>query len=137
MVVSPTIFISPVLVSTLQLPVFPTTDYGIFVGGGACLPGSGVCKGVRMSFQGLDIMAYFFPIGMQGHDLILGVKWLSTIGVTTIKWQKLTLSFDSKRGRLLPSEVIQLFIMLLYPASRYNDPWTRGGRYFAGMLYGG
>ncbi|KAK9123136.1 hypothetical protein Sjap_012738 [Stephania japonica] len=84
-------FISPALVSTLKLPISVTADYGILVGGGTRISGSGVCKDVSVTFQGFTVFADFFPIPMANSDLILGMQWLMTLGMTADDWPNLTM----------------------------------------------
>lgn len=87
-------FVSTDLVKKLRLPVTDTTDYGVIIGSGEKVKGSGICKGVVLYLQDLTVVEEFLPLQLGSLDVILGVKWLSTLGVTHNDWKRLTMSFE-------------------------------------------
>ena len=54
----------------------------------------GVCKGVILQLQGITIVEDFLPLPLRSTDVILGLKWLATLGETRDDWRKLTISFE-------------------------------------------
>ena len=54
----------------------------------------GVCKGVVLQLQGITIVEDFLPLPLGSTDVILGLKWLATLGETRDDWRKLTMSFE-------------------------------------------
>ncbi|PKU65835.1 hypothetical protein MA16_Dca009164 [Dendrobium catenatum] len=48
--------------------------------------GRGVCRGVVLKIQGIHVKEYFLPLELGSTDVILGMKWLQTLGETKINW---------------------------------------------------
>lgn len=63
------------------------------IGSGKKLKGRGVCKGVILKLQNITIVEDFLPLPLGSTDVILGLKWLATLGVTRDDWQNLTMTF--------------------------------------------
>ena len=55
-------FISRDLVSKLSLPKEKTSSYGITLGSGDSVAEEGICCGVRLRLQGIDIVANILPL---------------------------------------------------------------------------
>ncbi|XP_042758298.1 uncharacterized protein LOC122198198 [Lactuca sativa] len=87
-------FIAAHLVSTLDLPIEETEPYGIRMGTGDCEKGTGVCKGVLLHLKELDIKEDFLPLRLGSSDVILGMQWLETLGMTKTNWKEQTMEFD-------------------------------------------
>ncbi|TYK14861.1 Ty3/gypsy retrotransposon protein [Cucumis melo var. makuwa] len=64
-------FISEKLVKSLQLPIKETAHYGVILGSRTAIQGKGV-------------------------DVVLGMQWLHSLGVTVVDWKNLTLTFSSE-----------------------------------------
>jgi hypothetical protein len=86
-------FISHNLVAELQLHKSDTGSYGVTLGTGVSVPGTGICKGVKLSLQGIEVIEEFLPLQLGSSDVILGIQWLSTLGLTHINWKDQTLRF--------------------------------------------
>lgn len=56
--------------------------------------GAEVCKGVLLSIQNIDIVEDFPPLDLGSSDVILGMKWLQTLGQTKVDWKSLTMKFQ-------------------------------------------
>ncbi|KAK9105260.1 hypothetical protein Scep_022104 [Stephania cephalantha] len=89
-------FVSDDLVAFLQLPVSPTHQYGVVVGDGHQVRRTGVCKDLKVQFQGITVSDDFFPMSLPNSDVLLGMQWLYSLGVTTTDWPNLTLTFTSE-----------------------------------------
>ncbi|CAK7352326.1 unnamed protein product [Dovyalis caffra] len=52
----------------------------------------GSMQGVVLKLQGLTIVEDFLPLKLGDSDMILGLKWLSTLGETKDDWCRLTMT---------------------------------------------
>ena len=73
-------FISTKLVQELELPLECTSGYGILMGTGAAVKGKGVCRGVILTLQNIEIVVDFLPLELGSADVILGMQWLESLG---------------------------------------------------------
>ncbi|PKU69826.1 hypothetical protein MA16_Dca025017 [Dendrobium catenatum] len=48
--------------------------------------GRGVCRGVVLKIQGIQVKEDFLPLELGSTDVILGMKWLQTLGEIKINW---------------------------------------------------
>ena len=87
-------FISKSMVESYQIPRQGTSQYGVVIGSGKQIRGMGVCKGVVLQLQGITIIEDFLPLPLGSTDVILGLKWLATLGEMRDDWRKLTMSFE-------------------------------------------
>lgn len=67
-------FIAAELVQRLGLPRTETAGYGVIMGMGMAVQGAGICKGVKLHLQNLQIVEDFLPIELGSSDVILGMK---------------------------------------------------------------
>ena len=52
-----------------------------------------MCKGVALSTQNIEIVDDFLPLDLGSADVILGMKWLESLGGTHVNWKLLAMSF--------------------------------------------
>lgn len=81
------------LVSKMQIPIVKTVAYGVTMGTGAAVRGEGLCRGVTIHLQGIDIVEAFLSLGLGSSDAILGVQWLETLGMTHTNWKTHVMKF--------------------------------------------
>ncbi|KAL4019455.1 hypothetical protein IC575_018203 [Cucumis melo] len=86
-------FVSEKLVKKLILPVKETSHYGVILGSGAAVQGKGICEKLEVQLNGWRIVEDFLPLELGGVDVILGMQWLYSLGVTIVDWKNLSLSF--------------------------------------------
>ncbi|KAL4037585.1 hypothetical protein IC575_001182 [Cucumis melo] len=86
-------FVSEKLVKKLILPVKETAHYGVILGSGAAVQGKGICEKLEVQLNGWRIVEDFLPLELGGVDVILGMQWLYSLGVTIVDWKNLSLSF--------------------------------------------
>ena len=55
--------------------------------------GVGICKGVKLNLQNLQIVEDFLPLDLGSLDVILGMKWLAVVGKMNVDWKTLTMKF--------------------------------------------
>ncbi|KAI3716153.1 hypothetical protein L6452_23281 [Arctium lappa] len=87
-------FISSTLVEKLELPVNHTGGYDISLGAGGGLKGRGICKGVRVWMQGIEIYEDFLPLELCNSDIILGIQWLQSLGTMQVNWSTQMMKFQ-------------------------------------------
>lgn len=87
-------FISSTLVSQLKLPINDTEPYGVQMGTEDKETGRGICKGVLLQLEGIDVVEEFLSLRLGSSDIILGVKWLETLGTTQTNWKTQTMAFE-------------------------------------------
>ena len=73
-------FISTKLVCELVLPLEGTLGYGVLMDTGAAVKGEGVCRGIVLTLQNIEIVEDFLPFELGSADVILGMKWLESFG---------------------------------------------------------
>ncbi|GKC38897.1 putative mitochondrial protein [Tanacetum coccineum] len=82
-------FLSKVLVARLGLCVSRNNSIGVMLGNGGFEESVGLCKEVVLSLSGLQIIEDFFPFELGSADVILGIKWLQTLGDMVIGFPKI------------------------------------------------
>ncbi|KAL5573444.1 hypothetical protein UlMin_023041 [Ulmus minor] len=87
-------FISLDLVNRIQIPVVKTEVYEVTMGTVTAVCGEGLCRGVILHLQGIDIVEEFLPLGLGCYDLILGIQWLETLGMTHTNWKTQVMKFQ-------------------------------------------
>ena len=70
-----------------------TIGYGVQLGNGDQVPTVGICQGVHLHLQGVEIVEDFIPLKLGSTDVILGIQWLETLGGTFVNWKIQVLKF--------------------------------------------
>ncbi|GJT57990.1 ty3-gypsy retrotransposon protein [Tanacetum coccineum] len=65
--------------------------------------------GVVLALLELQIVEDFFPLKLGSTNVILGIKWLQTLGETSNNWKELTMTFDHDYRALNKSTVLDKF----------------------------
>lgn len=66
---------------------------GVRLGDGHCIKTQGRCPKIQIQFGDLEIMVGADVMELGGIDLILGIKWLETLGRVIMDWRKITMTF--------------------------------------------
>lgn len=90
-------FVSANLVQKLRLPRTKTLGYGVIMGISLAVQGAGMCKGVRLSFQNMEVVEDFLLLDIGSSDVILEMKWLLTLDQTKVDWKALTIKIQVGR----------------------------------------
>lgn len=93
-------FISPEVVSSLGLEVETAHQMGVRLGDGHRIKTQGRCPKIQIQFGKLEIMVEADVMELGGIDLILGIKWLETLGKVIMDWGEMTMTFV-KNGELI------------------------------------
>ncbi|KAA0067928.1 ty3-gypsy retroelement transposase [Cucumis melo var. makuwa] len=67
------------------------SNYGLILGLGTAVKGRGVCKNGELKIGDWRVTDNFLPLELGGVDVILGMHWLHSLGVTEVDWKKLTM----------------------------------------------
>ncbi|KAA0045155.1 Transposon Tf2-9 polyprotein [Cucumis melo var. makuwa] len=87
-------FVSEKLVKKLLIPIKETAHYGVILGSGAAVQGKGICEKLEVCMKNWTVEEDFLPLELGGVDVILGLQWLYSLGVTTMDWRNLLLTFS-------------------------------------------
>lgn len=86
-------FVSLDAVEKLNIPVLPSKEFGVSLGTGESVMGTGIRKSVVLEMQGIVIVENFLPLALGNSDIILGIQWLEKLGTTT-NWKTQTMTFQ-------------------------------------------
>ena len=64
------------------------------MGTGSATKAQGICRGVGLILQRVEIVANFLPLDLGSTEIILGIQWLETSGVTHINWKIHSMKFN-------------------------------------------
>ncbi|KAA0037390.1 ty3-gypsy retrotransposon protein [Cucumis melo var. makuwa] len=89
-------FISEKLVESLQLSIKETAHYGVILGSGTAVQDKRVCENVEIQLTNWKVKEEFLPLELGGVDVVLGMQWLHSLGVTVVDWKNFTLTFPNE-----------------------------------------
>ncbi|KAA0038090.1 ty3-gypsy retroelement transposase [Cucumis melo var. makuwa] len=92
----------------------------------AAIKGKGICGKVEVLLGDWKFVDSFLPLELEGVDVILGMHWLHSLGVTEVDWKHLIMTFQhegrkviirgdpslTKKGTLAPKRGIEHHIHL-------------------------
>lgn len=78
--------------SELEIPVSPTSNYGVVVGNGTTIRGKGVCKAVMVILPEVTVTKNFLPLELRTVDVNLGMQRLCSMGYMGVHWPGLTMT---------------------------------------------
>ncbi|PWA91318.1 Ty3/gypsy retrotransposon protein [Artemisia annua] len=64
-----------------------------YLGNGKIDNSYGLCRQVVLTLHDLQVIDDFYPLELGSTDMILGIKWLQTLGDMTVNWKELRMSF--------------------------------------------
>ncbi|TYJ97339.1 ty3-gypsy retrotransposon protein [Cucumis melo var. makuwa] len=71
-----------------------TAHYSVILGLGTAIQGKGICESLEVQMKEWSVKEDFLPLELRGVDVILGMQWLYSLGVTVVDWKILTLRFQ-------------------------------------------
>ncbi|CAA7045066.1 unnamed protein product [Microthlaspi erraticum] len=89
-------FISPSLVKKAHLKTQQVEALEILLGTGVTVNGLGICRRVGFKVAGVEFEADYISLDLGSADIILGVRWLSTLGKCQMDWSTHELAFKYK-----------------------------------------
>ena len=87
-------FLSRKLAEQLNLMIEETPMFTVEVENGPKEPSKGVCRDVLIEVQGINITQPFFLMELGGVDVVLGMKWLASLGEIVANFQQLTMRWQ-------------------------------------------
>ncbi|KAJ1402282.1 Retrotransposon gag domain [Sesbania bispinosa] len=83
------------VVKELGLPVTKTREHFAELGNGTCVNCNGVCNGVVMKVQEMEIMHDFFLFELgEEEDVVLGMDWLMGLGEIVADFREMSMEFQ-------------------------------------------
>ena len=86
-------FISNKVVDRLGLCLTDIGSFGVVMGTGKVEKSRGICRGLILLLPGVQVVENFLPLDLGSIDVILGIKWLQTLGEMKVNWKLLTMEF--------------------------------------------
>lgn len=86
-------FIQPRVALVLRLLVEPTPNLWVLVGNGQILHAEGLIQQLPLQIQGQEMKVLVYLLQISGADVILGSKWLATLGPHVAYYSALSLKF--------------------------------------------
>ncbi|XP_078157458.1 uncharacterized protein LOC144553234 [Carex rostrata] len=107
-------FIHPVIVHNLGLPVDKTKPLIVSVANRNKMGTDMLCRNLTFSLQGNEFNADLRVLDVQGHDLLLGMNWLTKLGLTLVDWNKGSMKLK-RNGKFikLEDEDVQVGLKML------------------------
>lgn len=88
-------FVSLKAVEKLRIPVTESGGFGVSLGNGEAVEGTGICKGITVVLAGgVVVKEDFLPLKLGNSDLILGVQWLEKLGPVVTNWKSQVMKFQ-------------------------------------------
>ncbi|KAF3635230.1 putative early nodulin-like protein 1-like [Capsicum annuum] len=94
-------FISSTAASRLLLDIFSLHNIRISIANGEKVPRLGVCPQATISIGDHCFIVDFYVIPLDGFDIVLGVKWLQTLGPILWNFAELTMRFSLEGKSIL------------------------------------
>ena len=86
-------FIQPRIAKFLKLLVQPAPSFKVLVGNGQYLTAEGVITELPVLIQGHKLIVPVYLLPVAGANLILGTKWLATLGPHVVDYADMTIKF--------------------------------------------
>ncbi|KAJ1400267.1 Retrotransposon gag domain [Sesbania bispinosa] len=86
-------FLREGLIPSLGLEVLKRSGLQVYVANGERVPSMGICRSVSFMVANDIFQADFYTIPLEGFDVILGVKWLCTLGPILWDFSYMTMEF--------------------------------------------
>jgi hypothetical protein len=80
-------FIYRKLANEIHFFVFHVSNFHILIVNGGEIKCGGHCENVKLQMDDYTLKNHMFSISMGGCDIVLGVKWLHTLGPITMDYQ--------------------------------------------------
>ena len=58
----------------------------MILGSDTTIKGNGICEAVELKMNDWKVVANFLPLELGGVDVVLGMQWLYSLGITEVDW---------------------------------------------------
>jgi hypothetical protein len=79
--------------------IHAVNNFQIMIANGRSMKCGGHCENVRLQIGHYQLKSHIISIDMGGCDIVLGAKWLHTLGPILMDFKELTMQFQSKGQR--------------------------------------
>ncbi|KAF7839637.1 putative mitochondrial protein [Senna tora] len=86
-------FIARRVVTNLNIPTQPLKPFGVYTANGDLVKCDSWCTQTEVAFPNLTIIEDFCTFPLEGFDMVLGTKWLASLGTIQANWKYKFLSF--------------------------------------------
>ncbi|XP_042016453.1 uncharacterized protein LOC121764507 [Salvia splendens] len=86
-------FLQPRIAEILQLDLTPIRPFRVLVGNGASLLCTHIARGTKLTLQGNVFVVDLHILAHHGPDVILGMRWLESLGKVSADFVRKTLEF--------------------------------------------
>ncbi|XP_047979109.1 uncharacterized protein LOC125221028 [Salvia hispanica] len=100
-------FLHPKIAEKLHLPLTEIRPFRVYVGNGASLLCSHLCKATRLSLQGIPFSIDLHILPIHGPDVILGMEWLESLGRVTTDFSTKSIEFVKGKELIVLSGVLR------------------------------
>lgn len=91
-------FISLRAVEKLKIPVTESAGFGVSLGNGEAVKGTGICKRVRLKLNSeIEIEEDFLPLELGNSNVILGIQWLEKLGPVVTNWKTQIMRYQKSK----------------------------------------
>ena len=111
-------FISWHKASEIHYFVHPVNNFQVLITNGGLMKCGGCCLNVKLQMGDYHLKAHMFAVDIGGCNILLGIEWLMRLGMVTMDFKELYMSFvkDSHTHLLKliqagPSKVISFHCM--------------------------
>jgi hypothetical protein len=74
--------------------IYAVNNFQIMIANGGSMKCGGHCENVRLQIGQYHMKSHMFAIDMGGCDIVLGAKWLRTLGPILMDFKELTMQFN-------------------------------------------
>lgn len=78
-----------------------TSNYGVILGSGTAIKEKRVYGNIEVMVGEWKITDSFLPLELGGVDVILGMQWLHSLGVTEVDWRNLIMTFQHEGKKIV------------------------------------
>lgn len=92
-------FLDPSIDSKTKLQTNCNMHLSVKIANREVIHNNGFCDGVRVKLQGYQFLTSFYVLALGGCDIVLGVKWLETLGSIILDFSKMSMEFNTTINR--------------------------------------
>lgn len=104
-------FLSQEVVQQLQIPVEPVKSMKVKVTSGEHMQTVGDCKSLLLTLQGHEFYMDFQVLPLHDYDIVLGTKWLSTLGSMLWNFQLMQMRLAGGKGNIVARSKIRFHLI--------------------------
>lgn len=92
--------LQPLIAQHLKIPTKPIPNFSVMVGNDSKLSCTRLCPQVPITLQNNLFLIHFHLLPLEGADVVLGMKWLRTLGPITVDFYIPKISFTYQNNAI-------------------------------------